>query len=521
MSLFTTPHDHVTSAGEKFSIKPGGLNLSDIQLLIDNDIAIALDNDSYEKIERSRQIVEEVLKSDQIVYGINTGFGLLANKRISKADLKDLQRRIVLSHATGVGKSLDNNTVKLMMLLKINSLAQGYSGITRATLDALIDLYNHKIYPVIPEQGSVGASGDLAPLAHMTMALIGEGDVYFNGEVLEAKTALKQAGLSVILLKEKEGLALLNGTQASTAIAIIGLIKTQRAFTIATIAGAMSIDASLGSVRSFHPAIAKIKRNDGQIRFSSVMSNLLKGSEILTSHDSCQKVQDPYSLRCQPQVMGASWGLIQDVKKNLLNEANGVSDNPVIIPETREIISGGNFHAETVAMSADTLGIACAEIGSISERRIALLIDKHLSNLPPFLVENAGLNSGFMLAHVTASSLASENKTLAHPASVDSLPTSANQEDHVSMATFAARKINTIVKNVEYILAIETLAGCQGLDLRAPLRTSEYLMSKYQQIRQKVAFYEQDRYFAKDINKAIEVIFDTNYYHDVQMQLFD
>ncbi|WP_225629990.1 MULTISPECIES: histidine ammonia-lyase [Cysteiniphilum] len=505
---------------QSFCLIPGELSLQDIELLITSACPIHLDDRAYAKVATSRSIVEEVLSAGKTVYGINTGFGLLANKKIPTADLKELQRRIVLSHATGVGKPLDNDTVKLIMLLKINSLAQGYSGVTQQTLDALIAFYNHGIYPVIPEQGSVGASGDLAPLAHMSMPLIGEGDVSYQGQRISAQDALKQAGLSAIKLQEKEGLALLNGTQASTAIALMGLIKVERNFSIATIAGALSIEATFGSMKPFDPVISQIKRVEGQIIFSQVMRNLLENSEIMHSHDHCDKVQDPYSLRCQPQVMGAAWQVINDAKRNLLNEANGVSDNPLILPETKEIISGGNFHAEMVAMSADMLSIACAEIGAISERRIALLIDKHLSGLPAFLIENAGLNSGFMLAHVTASSLASENKTLAHPASVDSLPTSANQEDHVSMATFAARKLNTIAQNVLSILSIEVLAACQGVSLRAPLKTSNLLDNKYRQIRAKIPYYDEDRYFARDIENATDVIKQHAFYSDVHTQLF-
>ena len=505
---------------ESFCLIPGELSLYDINYLLNTSCSIYLDKNAYTKVTKSRSIVDEVLNEGKTVYGINTGFGLLANQKIPSADLKELQRRIVLSHATGVGKALDNDTVKLIMLLKINSLAQVYSGVTQQTLDALIAFYNHGIYPVIPEQGSVGASGDLAPLAHMSMPLIGEGEVHYQGQRISAKDALKQVGLDAIQLQEKEGLALLNGTQASTAIALMGLIKVERNFSIATIAGALSIEATLGSIKPFNAVISEIKRVKGQIIFSEIMRNLLTDSQMMQSHDHCGKVQDPYSLRCQPQVMGAAWQVITDAKRNLLNEANGVSDNPLILPETKEIISGGNFHAEMVAMSADMLSIACAEIGAISERRIALLIDKHLSGLPAFLVENAGLNSGFMLAHVTASSLASENKTLAHPASVDSLPTSANQEDHVSMATFAARKLNMIAENVLFILSIEMLAACQGISLRAPLKPSAILERKYQQIRSKVPYYDEDRYFARDIEDATNMIKMPCFYADIHQQLF-
>ncbi|WP_235826782.1 histidine ammonia-lyase [Facilibium subflavum] len=505
-----------------FCLQPGNLSLEDLQKLIFNPIHIYLDQKTYQRIDESRALVQDVIDSEQSVYGINTGFGLLADQKISKKDLKELQKRLVLSHASGVGKPLESLVVKLIMLLKINSLAQGYSGITQNTLDTLIALYNHEIYPIIPEKGSVGASGDLAPLAHMSMALIGEGDVNYNGQHISAKKALDQAGISIVTLQEKEGLALLNGTQVSTALAIMGLIKTMRNFSIATISGSLSIDAVQASIKPFHPKIAEIKKSKGQIIFSNVVRDLLDKSQLMEVHQkSCQKVQDPYSLRCQPQVMGAIWQVINNAKTHLLNEANGVSDNPLILTEEKEIISGGNFHAEISAMSADMLSFACAEIGAIAERRIALLIDKNLSGLPAFLVNDAGLNSGFMLAHVTASALASENKTLAHPACVDSLPTSANQEDHVSMATFAGAKLNTICDNVLSILAIETLAACQGISLKAPLKSSPVLTQKLQLIRDKVPSYDQDRYFAKDIETATSIITNKIYYEDIQAKLFN
>lgn len=504
-----------------FILKPGTLTLKTITGLVYSKTPIALDTSADVAIERSFTVVQDVVRKDQTVYGINTGFGLLANTKIDQADLKELQRRIILSHSCGVGQPLASDAVKAIMLLKINSLAMGYSGVSRELIDALIALYNHQVIPQIPEKGSVGASGDLAPLAHMSMVLIGEGTAEVNGKIVDAKTALAHAGLTPLTLKEKEGLALINGTQVSTAIALVGLIKVQRNFALATLAGALTLDAVKGSVKPFRAFIAKAKKCEGQLHFSEVVKDLLQGSEILESHQGCcDKVQDPYSIRCQPQVMGAVWESITDAKRHLVNEANGVSDNPLICPESGEIISGGNFHAERSGLCADALAIACSEIGAISERRIALLTDKNLSGLPPFLVDNPGLNSGFMLPHVTASALASENKTLCHPATVDSLPTSANQEDHVSMATYAARKMNTVADNVFYILVIETLAACQGLDFRAPLKTSEKLQRCYNAIRRSVSFYDQDRYFAADIEKAVTILSDTVYYADVESVLF-
>ena len=504
-----------------FELIPGELSLKDIRSLIYSNTKIKLVKHAYASIEKAHAIVQRILREDQLVYGINTGFGLLAQKRIAKADLNDLQRRLVLSHAAGVGDLLDDETVKLILLLKINSLARGYSGVSSALIDQLIALYNAEIYPAIPAQGSVGSSGDLAPLAHMSMALMGMGDVHFNKEKMTAIDALKRTQLIPLELQGKEGLALLNGTQVSTSIALIGLLKTQRNFAIASISGALSVDAASASLKPFADVIAQVKNNPGQIQFSALMRKLLQGSDIQQGHVHCARVQDPYSLRCQPQVMGAVWVYLRDCQRHLMNEANAVSDNPLVCPETFEIISGGNFHAEITAFSADLLAIIGSEIGAISERRIALLMDTHLSGLPPFLVENSGLNSGFMLAHVTAAALTSENKTYAHPASVDSLPTSANQEDHVSMATFSGMKLNKIADNVLHILTIETLAACQGIDFRAPLKTSNTLQRYVDALRVHVPFYDEDRYFGHDLTLAHQVIKQYSYYGNVCEELFD
>lgn len=503
-----------------FELIPGKLSIKDISELLQSDTQIKLKKTAYNKIEKSFLIVQEIIKQDRSVYGINTGFGLLASKKIKKEELKDLQRRIVLSHAAGVGEKLDDDIVKLIMLLKINSLAQGYSGVSIELVDTLIEMYNHGIYPVIPSQGSVGASGDLAPLAHMSMTIMGEGDAIYKGELLTSEEALYQAGITPVELREKEGLALLNGTQVSTAIALYGLMKAQVNFTLATIAGAISIDAIQGSIKPFSRFIHEAKNSKEQLEFASIMSDIIKDSEILYSHINCLRVQDPYSIRCQPQVMGAVLRHFRSSQENLVNEANGVSDNPLICPDTGEIVSGGNFHAEMTAISADVITIACSEIGAISERRMSLLIDQNLSGLPPFLIKDPGLNSGFMLAHVTASALASENKTLSHPASVDSLPTSANQEDHVSMATFGANKLVKVAENVLNIVAIETLAACQGVDFRAPLKTSETLQRQIGLIRNEISFYDKDRFFAKDINKAREIISRPSYYKWLREKIF-
>ena len=503
-----------------FELKPGALTLRDISMLLKTNTPIQLAAEADDKIDAAYRVVQSIAGQEPSVYGINTGFGLLAHKKIARDDLKDLQRRIVLSHAAGVGAPLDDDTVKLILLLKINSLSRGYSGVSRALIDHLIAMFNAGIYPVIPEQGSVGASGDLAPLAHLAMVLMGEGEAHVQGVRLPASVALSRSHMKPVVLGEKEGLALLNGTQVSTAIAIIGLLKTQRNFAIGTIAGALSLDAAAASLKPFRALIASAKNNRGQVLFSAVIEHLLQASAIQRDHEHCTRVQDPYSLRCQPQVMGAVWSYLQDSQTHLMNEANAVSDNPLICIETGAVISGGNFHAEITAFSADLLAIIGSEIGAISERRIALLMDSHLSGLPPFLVNNSGLNSGFMLAQVTAAALASENKTYAHPASVDSMPTSANQEDHVSMATFAGVKLNKVADNVLHILTIETLAACQGIDFRAPLQTSPRLQCYLDAVRAKVAFYHEDRYFGHDLSEAHAVICQSAYYGVIHEQLF-
>ncbi|EHK9118282.1 histidine ammonia-lyase [Vibrio vulnificus] len=485
------------------TLKPGCLSLNQLRQVSRSPINLSLDASAIPAIEESTQVVERVIAEDRTVYGINTGFGLLANTRIAPDDLETLQRSIVLSHAAGIGEFMADETVRLMMVLKINSLSRGYSGIRLNVIQMLIDLVNAQVYPCVPQKGSVGASGDLAPLAHMSTVLLGEGQARHNGKIISGLEALKIAGLEPITLAPKEGLALLNGTQASTAFALEGLFIAEDLFASATVCGAMSVEAALGSRRPFDPRIHRVRGHRSQMDSAMAYRHLLDtSSEIGQSHSNCEKVQDPYSLRCQPQVMGACLQQIRNSAETLLVESNSVSDNPLVFAEDDDIISGGNFHAEPVAMAADNLALAIAEIGSLSERRMALLIDSALSKLPPFLVDNGGVNSGFMIAQVTSAALASENKTLAHPASVDSLPTSANQEDHVSMATFAARRLREMGENTRGILAVEYLSAAQGLDFRAPHKSSPRIEQAKQMLREKVSFYDKDRYFAPDIEKA-------------------
>ncbi|MGY0218322.1 histidine ammonia-lyase [Endozoicomonadaceae bacterium StTr2] len=491
----------------EITLSPGKLSLEILREIFAGHIPVSLSRSCLPEIQASEKTINNAVSSGKVVYGINTGFGLLANTRIPVDQLEQLQRSIVLSHAAGVGAFMDDAVVRLIMVLKINALSRGYSGIRLEVIQALIALVNAEVYPCIPEQGSVGASGDLAPLAHMSCVLLGEGQARYQGEIVSGQEALKIAGLEPVKLAPKEGLALLNGTQASTALALAGLFQAQDLFAAATIAGALSVEAALGSRRPFDPRIHRARGFAPQEQAAANYCHLLEdSSEIGLSHSKCEKVQDPYSLRCQPQVMGACLWQMEQTAQVLAMEANAVSDNPLVFAEDNDIISGGNFHAEPVAMVADNLALAIAEIGALSERRMALLIDSKLSGLPPFLVENGGVNSGFMIAQVTAAALASENKMLAHPASVDSLPTSANQEDHVSMATHAARRLGNMASNTGYILAVEILAAAQGIEFRRPHKTSPKLEQAVSRLRQHVPFYDKDRYFAPDIEAAAKLI---------------
>ncbi len=441
-----------------------------------------------------------MVESGAPAYGINTGFGKLAQTQIPRGDLEQLQRNLILSHSVGVGPLLPDEVVRLVLLLKVAGLARGFSGVRPCVVDALVALLEAGVYPCIPSKGSVGASGDLAPLAHLAATLIGLGEMRKGGRVMSAREGLSQARLEPLSLAPKEGLALLNGTQVSTALALHGLFAAWNVFAAAVVAGAMSVDAAKGSDEPFDPRIHELRGHPGQIRLAAAYRRLLAGSAIRASHlTGDPKVQDPYSLRCQPQVMGACHDVMECAARTLLIEANGVTDNPLVFPDSGDLLSGGNFHAEPVALAADQLALAIAETGALAERRIALLIDTTISGLPPFLTAASGLNSGFMVAHVTAAALASENKSLAHPASVDSLPTSANQEDHVSMATFAARRLGDMVENTATIVAIELLAAAQGIDFRRPLRTSAPLEEAHALIRSVAPHLEGDRFLASDI----------------------
>lgn len=486
---------------------PGQLTLAQLRDAWRQPLYVTLDDSAFADIAQSVSCVNAIMAEGRTAYGINTGFGLLAQTRIATEDLENLQRSLVLSHAAGVGEPLDEGMVRLMMLLKINSLARGFSGIRLRVIQLLVDMLNAGVYPWIPAKGSVGASGDLAPLAHLSLTLLGEGKARFHGEWLPSSVALNRAGLVPLKLAAKEGLALLNGTQTSTAFALRGLFEAEDLFASAVVCGALTTEAALGSRRPFDARIHEVRGQRGQIDAAALYRHLLTDdSAIAQSHHNCSKVQDPYSLRCQPQVMGACLTQLRFAAGVLLTEANAVSDNPLVFAAQNEVISGGNFHAEPVAMAADNLALAIAEIGALAERRIALLMDSHMSQLPPFLVKNGGVNSGFMIAQVTAAALASENKALAHPHSVDSLPTSANQEDHVSMAPAAGRRLWEMAANTRGVIAVEWLAACQGLDMREGLTTSPLLEQARSLLRAQVTYYAQDRFFAPDIEAAMTLL---------------
>ena len=503
----------MNKASKKMLLTPGDVSLAQLRSIYTEAQSFELNRDNWQAIEESAQAVREIVAKGDAAYGINTGFGLLAQTRVDDDQLALLQRNLVLSHCTGVGEHLDEAIVRLIICLKIISLSQGYSGISRAAVQLLMEFYHHGISPCIPSKGSVGASGDLAPLAHLAAALIGVGDVRFEGETVPVSEAMRKTGLSPIELGPKEGLALLNGTQCSTALALAGLFEAENLFAAATVIGALSVDAMTGSTVPFDRRIHQLRGQPGQIAVAKKYLEFLSGSDILASHVNCDKVQDPYSLRCQPQVMGACLDVLSNSARTLQIEANAVTDNPLIFSDTLEALSGGNFHAEPVAFAADNLALAIAEMASISERRISLLVDPHMNGgLPAFLVENSGLNSGFMIAQVTAAALVSENKSLAHPASVDSIPTSANQEDHVSMATFAARRLLDMSENSRNVVAVEALGAAQAVEFHLPHHTSLPLQQVVAKIRTLVPSYTEDRFFAPDIDAA-QTLIQSGYFY--------
>lgn len=482
----------------------GDLRPRDLRALLRSDAPLALDAAARPGVERAAEVVARIAAGDESVYGVNTGFGKLAQTSIPRDRLSDLQRNLVVSHACGVGAPLARDVVRLAIALKINSLARGYSGVRWRVIETLVAFLERDLVPVVPGQGSVGASGDLAPLAHLACAMLGVGDAFLGGVRMPAATALERIGVAPLELEAKEGLALLNGTQISTALAIAGLVATEDLLGASLVAGALTTEAALGSFAPFDPRIHAVRGHAAQRDVAAALLAFFPGSEINASHHNCGRVQDPYSIRCMPQVFGACLGTLRVACETLATEANAVSDNPLVFADTGEVLSGGNFHAEPVAFAADALAVAVAEIGNISERRTALLVDPSFSLLPAFLAHEPGLESGYMIAQVTAAALASENKILAHPASVDTIPTSAGQEDHVSMATHGARRLLDMARNAASIVAIELLAAARGIGFRRPLRTSPALEARLATLGADET--RGDAYLAPEIERVTELV---------------
>lgn len=481
-------------------LDPENLSLAQLRQLW-NGAEARLDEASMRRVANAAVSVDRIVAGGETVYGVNTGFGLLANTRIPDQRLAELQTNLILSHSAGLGDPLPRHVTRLMILLKLLGLGRGYSGVRPLVIEALQRLLDKDAMPVIPAQGSVGASGDLAPLAHLIAALMGHGRIDLAGDLMPANAALQKLRIQPIELGPKEGLALINGTQASTAIALDALFCGERVFAAALAAGALSVDALKGSAKPFDPRISDVRGHPGQIRIAGELRGLLQGSEILASHSTgCPKVQDPYSFRCQPQVMGAALDLLENAARTLTIEAAAVTDNPIVFPDEDVAISGGNFHAQPIAFAADTISMALCEVGSLSERRTAVLIDPKMSGLPPFLTEDSGVNSGLMIPQVTAAALVSENKSLAFPASVDTIPTSAGQEDHVSMAPIAGRKAAQIARNAAGVIAVELIAGAQGIDCHAPMKTSRKLQDVYAKVREHSPHLVSDRYWADEMS---------------------
>ena len=482
------------------------LNLKDLIDLGFKKAKVVLSEEAKERVVKGRQVVDRIVEENRVVYGVTTGFGQFADVVIPKEDVEQLQYNLIRSHAAGVGDYLPEEIARMLMVLRANVLAKGRSGISLEALELLIEMINREVYPLIPEKGSVGASGDLAPLAHLALVLIGEGRARIKDFEGSGKEVLEIVGLKPVRLKAKEGLALINGTQVMTAIGALALYKAKNLIKHADLIGALSLEALKGTRTAFDERIHRERLYKGQRESAENLWNLLQDSEIMESHKNCGRVQDAYSLRCMPQVHGPVRDTIEYVSKMLEIEMNSATDNPMVFEEQNELISGGNFHGESVAFLMDFLKIAVAELGNISERRIERLVNPALSQLPAFLVKEGGLNSGFMLAHVTAAALVSENKVLCHPASVDSIPTSANKEDHVSMGTIAARKALEVVSNVETILSIELTAACQGLEFLKPLKPAKALIPVYEKVREIIEPWYSDRYMADDIEKARDLI---------------
>lgn len=501
---------------KKIQISGNSLTAEKAKEIVDNGLKIELSSGAKNSVKRSRAVIEKWIKSGEVIYGVTTGFGEFKDVKIPQKDIEKLQHNLIISHSAGVGEPLPKNIVRLMLLLRINSLAKGFSGVRIELVEHLIRIFNLGIVPFIPSQGSVGSSGDLAPLAHLASFIIGEGFAYHKGEVLPSKVVLAKNGLKPFKLSAKEGLALINGTQMMTAFAVEIINRAKRLSKLADIAGALSIEALKGSDNAFKDKLHKTRPHNGQINTASNLRKLLRNSEIRLSHIDCGKVQDAYSLRCIPQVHGAIKDTIEYTKSVIETEVNSATDNPLIFADTNEHIEGGNFHGEPIALVMDFLKIALSELGSISERRTARLVDGSLSGLPRFLTSKGGLNSGLMIAQYTAAALVSENKVLSHPASLDSIPTSANQEDHNSLGSVSARKCFEVLNNVEKIIAIEILCSCQGIDFLKPLKPGKGTLQAYKEVRKAVKHISDDVVMNEYIQSVCDAVYSKVFVKSVE-----
>ncbi len=486
---------------------------------IGNSTIVSLSEESRDKIRASKAYVEKIVEKGEAVYGINTGFGALSDVHIPKEDLAKLQINLIRSHCTGVGQPFNHEVTRAIMLLRANCLASGFSGVNPEAVNLLIDFLNHNIIPLVPSKGSVGASGDLAPLSHIALCLIGEGNVHFNGKTVRADFAIDQIGKKPISLGPKDGLALINGTAVMAALGSLAIEKAERIMKLADITAALTCDGVRGTLRAFDPKIQRLKPHPGQIESANNLRKLLENSEVMNSHEECGKVQDPYSLRCVPQVHGACRQTLRHIKEVFGYELNAVTDNPLIFLEEDDVISGGNFHGEAIALAMDYLAMGVAEICNISERRVEKMMNPTFSELPAFLIESSGLNSGLMIAHVTAAALASENKYLCHPASVDSIPTSTDKEDHVSMGVTSGRKLHEVIDNAFNCIAIELLCATQALEFQRPLKSSPALEAVHRIIRQHVPFIKEDRTFHVDIENIIKVIKTEEIFSEIERNI--
>ncbi|RKD31575.1 histidine ammonia-lyase [Thermohalobacter berrensis] len=481
------------------------LTLEDLIQVARGKVKVQLTDEAVEKVKKSRAVVDEFVNKEKVVYGITTGFGKFSDVVISKEETKHLQRNLIVSHSCGVGKPFPEDVVRAIMVLRANALAKGFSGVRLETLNTLIEMLNKQVHPIIPEKGSLGASGDLAPLSHMVLVMIGEGKAYYKEEVLDGKEAMKRAGIPTIELTSKEGLALINGTQVMTAAGALTAYDAINLTKLSDIAAALTLEALNGITDAYDSRVHKVRPHTGQINCAKNILRLTEGSKLTTRQGEI-RVQDAYTLRCVPQIHGASKDAIQYVIDKINIEINSATDNPLIFSEDKDAISGGNFHGQPMALAFDFLGIALAELANSSERRIERLVNPQLSGLPAFLTEKGGLNSGFMITQYSAASLVSENKVLAHPASVDSIPSSANQEDHVSMGTIAARKAKEILYNTSRVLAIELMAAAQAVDFKNPDELGKGTKIAYKKVREVVKKLEEDRIMYTDINKIAELI---------------